>query len=282
MNMAALTKNSYGKSQVRLTKVNREGAHHELKEMSVNVVLEGEFARCYTHGDNSRIIATDSMKNTVYALARNHPLDSIEAFAGHVASHFANLYRHVSSAVVEIRQTPWQRIVVDGKPHDHAFAGGSSELRYCSATQREDSTSIESGIDDLLVLKTAQSGFVGYIHDEYTTLRETTDRIFATSLSARWQYISRDVDFNRSNASIRQALLETFATHDSLAVQQTLYAMGQAALEASASISSIQLTMPNQHRLLANLQPFGMDNPNVLFVPTSEPFGIISGTISRG
>ena len=279
--MAVLKSNMYGKSQVRLTKVTRNGQRHELKEMYVNVILRGEFQRCYTHGDNSNIVATDSMKNTVYALARNHPIESIESFGMHLAAHFVDRYPQVSAAQVKIRQVPWQRIAVNGQPHDHAFIGGSSERRTCLITHGS-RPNVSSGIDGLLVMKTTHSGFVGYVQDEYTTLKETTDRIFATSVTASWKYDSPDADWNANYDSIRAALLNMFATHDSLAVQQTLYAMGEEALKVCPAISEIELTMPNQHRLLVNLQPLGLDNPNEIFLPTSEPFGMISGIVSRG
>lgn len=280
--MAVLKSNSYGKSQVRLTKVSRHGEHHQLKELGVDVELAGDFASCYTHGDNSRIVATDSMKNTVYVLAKNHPLESIEDFAKHLTTHFVNTYPQIACAVAKISEVPWDRIEVNGKPHEHSFVGGSSERRTCFVRNDRKTLLVKGGIDRLLVLKTTKSGFVGYVHDKYTTLKETTDRIFATSLTATWNYSSPAANFNSSYESIRRALLEVFATHESLSVQQTLYAMGEAALKICPDISDIELTMPNQHRLLINLQPFGLDNPNEIFVPTNEPFGLISGTVSRG
>src|SRR2546421_2260404 len=250
--MGVLKSNSYGKSHVRLTKVTRRGERHELKELSVDIELKGDFARCYTHGDNSRIVATDSMKNTVYVLAKNHPIDSIENFARHLSDHFVGSYPQIACAIAKISEVPWQRIVVNGNPHDHSFVGGSCERRCCSVTNNRRSTSIEGGIEDLLVLKTTKSGFVGYVQDEYTTLKETADRIFATSVTARWKCSSADANWNRCFDSIRKALLEVFATHNSLAVQQTLYAMGEEALKVCPEISEIELTMPNQHRLLVN------------------------------
>jgi urate oxidase len=284
--MAVLKHNAYGKGQVRLTKVTRGGnGRHELHEMAVEVRLEGDFARCYTEGDNGQIIPTDTMKNTVYALARNHTMAGIEAFAKLLAGHFINTFSHVSVATITIHETPWQRITIGGRPHDHAFVGGSSERRTCAVTHARAGgrVSVHAGIHDLLVLKTTKSGFVGFIKDKYTTLRETTDRIFATSVTADWTYANADADeWNAYHDAVRSTFLRVFAEHDSLAVQQTLYAMGEAALDACSAIEEIAITMPNQHRLLVNLQPFGMENPNEIFVPTDEPYGIISGTIARG
>lgn len=279
--MAKLIHDAYGKSQVRLTKVTRSGARHELKELSVDIQLEGDFAKCYTHGDNSPILPTDTMKNTVYAIARHHPLHSIEDFGKSLADHFRKTVSHCSSAKIDISEVPWQRMNISGREHNHSFLGGSSERRITTVKQTRKELTIESGIGDMLVLKTTQSGFVGYIRDKYTTLKETTDRIFATSVKATWKYSRADADWNRSFDSIRNAMIAVFANHDSLAVQQTLHAMGEAALSACRDISEISLTMPNQHRLLVNLEPFGMDNPNEIFVPTNEPYGLICGTLSR-
>jgi len=280
--MSMLASDSYGKSQVRLTKVTRIGPHHELKELSVDVELEGDFAACYTDGDNSKIVATDSMKNIVYVAAKSHPIDCIENFGKYLANLLVNPYPQVANATIRISEVPWQRIDIDGKPHEHSFVGGISERRTCKVRREGKSFTLEGGIDGLLVLKTTRSGFVGFVRDKYTTLKETTDRIFATSVAATWKYASSDAHFDQCYAAIRVALLQVFATHDSLAVQQTLYAMGEQALKVCSDITEISLTMPNQHRLLVSLEPFGMDNQNEIFVPTNEPFGLIKGTISRG
>lgn len=279
--MTRLTAGSYGKSDVRLTKVTRRGDIHDLMEMSAAIELRGEFTRCYTEGDNSMVIPTDTQKNTVYALAKKHSFDSIEQFGKIVANHFVDNFPHVSAATVGIEQMLWNRIVLDGKAHEHAFIGGNEETRKCVITQTREGSKITGGISGMTVLKTTKSGFVNYIKDEYTTLKETTDRIFATTVDATWAYNALDVDFNACYTSIRNAMIRVFAEHDSLAVQQTLYAMGEAALSVCGQIDEIDLVMPNQHRLLVNLQPFGMENLNEIFVPTTEPYGKICGTIRR-
>ena len=279
--MAILSDNSYGKSNIRLTKVVRRGEQHHLSEMNVSITLHGEFTRCYTHGDNSMVVPTDTMKNTVYALAKKHSFDSIEGFAKILAKHFVDGFSHISEANVEIRETLWDRITYNGKPHAHSFIGGSVETRNCSVEHSRNRTIIQGGIDGMSVLKTTRSGFVNFIKDPYTTLKETTDRIFATIVQAQWNYSSADADFNACYNSIRQAIVRVFAEHDSLAVQQTLFAMGEAALAACGQIDQISFVLPNQHRLLVNLQSFGMDNANEIFVPTSEPFGDIRGTVRR-
>jgi urate oxidase len=169
---------------------------------------------------------------------------------------------------------------VDGASHEHAFVGGSNERRTCDAFISTAAV-FHGGIKALTLLKTTKSGFVGFVKDAFTTLRETNDRIFATAVDATWRYGAGDADYNACYATIRDTILRVFATHDSLAVQQTLYEMGAAALAACDQIDEISLTMPNQHRLLVNLQPFGLENANEVFVPTDEPFGLISGTVAR-
>lgn len=279
---AVLSHHAYGKCRVRLTKVTRRADRHDLKELTIDLRLEGDFGSAYTHGDNSHIIATDSMKNSVYVLAREHPLTDLESFGQHLADFFLTHYAQVALVHVRLAEQPWRRITVAGQEHPHAFLGGGAEQRTCTvnATRRE--RRIEAGLDNLLILKTTDSGFRGFVRDRYTTLPDTDDRIFATILTADWQYRDTTADWNRCYQLIRQTLLEVFARHPSLSVQQTLHAMGAAALDVCATIEEITLTMPNQHRLLVNLQPFGLDNPNEIFVPTAEPFGLITGTLRRG
>ena len=279
--MPILAHNAYGKSRVRLTKVSRHADRHDLKEISVDVELQGDFEATYTEGDNANVVATDSMKNTVYVLARHHPLDDLEGFGQDLARHFVETYAQVATATVHLREAAWTRIPVDGQPHPTAFVSGGDEKRVCTVTHTRERTQVESGIEDLLVLKTTDSAFSGFVRDAFTTLPETDDRIFATSVTARWTYASTEADGNGVFDAIRTALLETFARHYSLSVQQTLLAMGEAALDACADVAEITLVLPNRHRLLVNLSPFGLDNPNVVFVPTDEPYGLISGTIRR-
>jgi urate oxidase len=266
---------SYGKSRVRLTKVTRHADHHDLAELTVAIQLEGDFAESWITGDNSRIVATDTMKNTVYALAREHALSDPESFALTLAGHFLERNNHVSRALVEIVEEPWTRL------HPHAFVGGGCGRRTVQVDLSRGGRSVAAGIEGLMLLKTTDSAFRGFLRDEYTTLPETDDRIFATELTTRWQYGRDPADWNAAHASVRRALLETFAQHQSLAVQQTLYDMGLAALDACAEVGEIRLSMPNRHRLLMDLSRFGQDNPNMIFVATDEPHGLIHGTVRR-
>lgn len=282
---AVLVRHAYGKSLVRLTKVTHQADRHELQEVSIDVRLEGDFAGTYLDGDNSRIIATDSMKNTVYVLAKRHPFADLESFGQALAEHFLTAYAQIAVATIGLTERPWRRIEVDGRAHPHAFIGGESEKRTCLVTFSRQERRVEAGIDELLILKTTDSAFRGFIRDPYTTLPEADERIFATMLTGQWLYRTAHADWadwNGCHALIRRTLLETFAGHKSLSVQQTLFAMGEAALAACGAIEEITLTMPNQHRLLVNLRPFGLENDNEIFVPTEEPYGLIAGTVRRG
>ena len=278
-----LKHNNYGKSSVRLTKIERSKSRHELIELTVNTMLEGEFEDTHLSGDNAKVLPTDTQKNTVYAIARNHPIDSIESFAQALAKHFVeNCGSHIHKASVDIRQQEWARMNLNGHPEDTAFQSTGGEQATTSVVYSAGKLCVRSGLTGLMVLKTTNSAFTGYQRDQYTTLKETGDRILATSITADWLYSSpATTDFNASRALIRTALLKTFAEHNSLSVQQTLYDMGHAALEACSAISEIHLALPNSHRLLVDLQPFGMDNPNVVFLPINEPYGLIEATLAR-
>jgi len=276
-----LAHNSYGKSQVHLTRVTRHADRHDLKELAVAIQLEGDFAASYLKGDNSHVIATDTMKNTVYVLAKQQGLTDIEGFGQLLAGHFLKEYPQVAAATITLVEEPWQRLVALGREQPHAFAGGGGEKRTSTIVGTRQGLQVESGLDGLLLLKTTDSAFTGFVRDRYTTLPETSDRIFATALSASWLFRGITVDFDKWHQVIRQTLLDVFAEHNSLAVQQTLCAMGTAVLNVCADIDQITLRMPNKHRLLVNLQPFGLDNKNEVFVATDEPYGLISGTLRR-
>ena len=279
---AMLGTNSYGKSAVRLMKVTRDGAHHEIREFSVDIALEGEFSAAHVAGDNSVVLPTDTMKNTVYAKARELQLGAPEEFALALARHFLEASSAASSARVGVTESGWRRLAVRGAEHDHAFERASPEQRIARVSmRRESSPEVVAGIDDLLILKSGRSAFSGYPRDRFTTLRETDDRILATSITTSWRYAPGTADFDASFKEVRRALLETFANHDSKSVQHTLYAMGEAVIVQCAAVEEIRITMPNKHHLLVDVAPLGMDNPNEIFVPTSEPYGLIEATVKR-
>ena len=280
--MARLAENSYGKCAINLTKVTRTGTRHSLTELAVEVALGGRFERLYTEGDNSLCVPTDTMKNTTYALARMHEFDSPEAFGTLLAGHFVESFTHVSWSEVRIRQAPWSRIEISGRPHEHAFTMGGTEERTAKVRhERAAGIHIHGGIAGLEVIKSSGSSFTGFLKDRYTTLAEASERIFATSIDAEWEFAQEAQDFNDAYERARGTILEVFATHESKSVQQTIFAMGEALLGRIDSITSVDIAMPNQHRILVNLSPFGMTNPNQVFVPTAEPYGLIKGRIVR-
>ena len=276
---AAIAWNRYGKSRVRLVKVRRAAVPHDVIDLTIDVALEGAFETVYTAGDNQSCLPTDTMKNTVYALARRDPIDHVEAFASRLAEHFA-AKPGVSLARIDAAEHPWEPLPVAGRPHPHAFVQRGAEEWTALVTCGAGRPTVTSGLRGLVVLKTAGSAFSGFPRDEYTTLPDTRDRILATSMTAAWQYASGFSDFSARTA-VRTALVETFASHRSESVQQTLYAMGEAALAACTGVTDIQLSLPNRHHLLVDLAPFGLDNPNEIFVATEEPFGLIEARVSR-
>jgi urate oxidase len=274
-----LTWNRYGKSSVRLLKVRRATEPHEIVDLTMAVALEGAFEPVYTDGDNTSCLSTDAMKNTVYAFARQDPIVHVEAFASRLADHFA-AKTGVTLARVDAIEQPWTRLSVGGRPQPHAFARAGAEEWTAVVTQSAGHTSVGSGVRGLVVLKTADSAFSGFLRDPYTTLPETRDRVLGTSVTATWQYAAGFADFGARN-TIRGALVETFAGHKSDSVQHTLHAMGEAALAACAGVAEITISLPNHHYLLADLAPFGLDNPGEVFVATDRPYGLIEARLSR-
>jgi len=280
--MARLGENRYGKSRVRLSRITRHGGHHEFNEWTVRVLLEGDFEASFTKADNSRILPTDTMKNTVYSVARGSRAATIEMFAMELGDYLLNNHPQISKATVEVKEKAWERLIVDRVPDPTTFKLGGPEVQTVSAVREKDGAwSITSGVDGLEILKTTKSAFTGYIKDKLTTLKPATDRIFGTRATVTWDYAVAEPDYAEVRAKIVAALLKEFAKHDSMSVQHTLFDMGKAALEAAQEIARIKLTMPNLHHLLADLSPFGQDNPNHIFVPIDEPHGTIEATIER-
>ncbi|MEO0529922.1 MAG: factor-independent urate hydroxylase, partial [Planctomycetota bacterium] len=250
----------------------------EFVEASVNVELEGDFDASFTDGDNRLVIATDTCKNTVYVVAKDDPLDSIESFGLALARHFIGRYDHVTSATISLTETVWDRI--DDSPHGFRARDKATPTAVVSLA-RDTEPVITSGIEKLVIAKTTESGFVDFHDDDIRTLADTDDRIFATELSGEWTYNQVDLDFAAAREAIMGALFERFLDHYSRSVQETLYKMGEAALSACDAATRITLTMPNKHHLLADMKPFGRENDNEVFVVTDEPFGYITGTVAR-
>jgi urate oxidase len=277
--MSQLAWNRYGKARVRLVKVRRQRDPHELVDLTMDVQLEGEFEPVYADGDNRRCVATDTMKNTVYAFARHDEIAQIELFAGRLAEHFAS-QPSVTRVRISVTEHPWLRASVGGRPHPHAFVQPGGEQWTAVMTRDDEGTQVTSGVTNLVLLKTTDSAFTDFARDRYTTLEATTDRILATAVTASWRYRSGVRDFS-VRERIRQALVEAFAAHDSRSVQHTLYAMAERALAACPDIIDITLSLPNRHHLLVDLKPFGLDNPHEIFVATDQPYGLIEATVRR-
>jgi urate oxidase len=277
-----LAENRYGKSRVRLHKVVRRGAVHDLYEWNVQILLQGDFETAHVDGDNSKILATDTMKNTVYSRAKESKATAMEEFAKELVEYIHARNPQVSHAQVTIEQALWKRMTVDGKPHDHSFMHGSNEVQTTVVERTKTGPwSIVSGLNGLHILKTTKSAFEGFIRESLTTLPETKDRIFGTVVKAEWVYTKDALDFNAVRSDLREAMLTCFAGHDSKSVQETLYAMAKAAIEATPTIDEIKLTLPNKHSLLVDLARFGQENKNEIFVPTDEPHGMIEARVIR-
>jgi urate oxidase len=274
MSKIVLGDNQYGKAETHVVRITRHGSTHDIKDLNVSVALSGDFADAHRTGDNAKVVPTDTQKNTVFAFAHDG-IGEIEEFGIRLARHFVSEFATVYRARVSVEELTWDRI------HDHAFVRAGAEKRLATVTCTDDATWVVGGVGDLVILKSTGSEFHGYIKDRYTTLPETRDRIMATSLSARWRFCESQVDWAASFADVRRLLLDTFASRHSLSLQQTLYAMGEAVLEARPEIAEVRLSMPNKHHFVVDLSPFGMENENEVFYASDRPYGLIEGTVTR-
>jgi urate oxidase len=277
--------NKYGKAEVRVVAVDRSTPRHSLVDLNVSSALRGDFAAAHTAGDNGHVLTTDAQKNTVFAFARDG-VGPPEEFGLRLARHFAGAYDWITGARVAIESYGWARIAVGGAPHDHAFRRTGGEVRTAVVTVDGADVHVLAGLTDLVVLKSTGSEFWGFPRDRYTTLPETTDRILATAVTARWRYTGVDLDFDATFDAVRTTLLETFAGTHSLALQQTLYAMGEAVLEQHDSVAEVRFSMPNKHHFLQDLSGFGLENtPHgpgaVVYHADDRPYGLIEGTVLR-
>ena len=275
-----LGSNQYGKAEVRLVKVTRDTARHSLEDLSVTSQLHGDFEAAHTEGDNSHVVATDTQKNTIYAFARDG-VGSPEAFLLRLQQHFTGGFDWVTGGRWAAEQYFWNRI----SDHDHAFAKDKSEVRTAVLLADAGAVHLVSGISGLTVLKSTGSEFHGFPRDRYTTLAETTDRILATDVTAKWRYAPDTdltaLDFNAVYASARTLLLDAFAGTHSLALQQSMFEMGKAVLAAHPEIAEVRLSLPNKHHFLVDLAPFGLDNPNEVFFAADRPYGLIEASVLR-
>jgi len=292
-----LAENAYGKIKIRVLKVNRHSSgRHEVREVTVQTLLWGDFADSWTNGSNAKIIATETQKNTVYQLAKTTPLSSIEEFGKIIAAHFLKKYDWITKTEVTLVEEPWGRIQINGKEHNHAFTKTTTEKRYAQVTHaRGAPPHVVGGIEDLIVLKTTKSAFVGFVGhkgahvetDEWTTLPEVQDRLFSTAVKAYWTYASDSAPFNDCYDKVKTAFLHKFAGDPvegipSPAAQLTQHDMCRAALAANAPhISEIKIVTPNLHYnpLHSLTTPKHMHAPNNdVFYPIDGPSGYITST----
>ena len=279
--MIELAANRYGKAAIRLVRVARDPGGHRLRDLTVAIALEGAFEAAHTDGDNSMVIATDTMKNTAYAFAQDHLDGSIEDYGRALAEHFLEAPQ-VDAATVNIRAHQWTAIDVAGTPAPDAFVRGGEGTRVATVKATRGGTSVEAGVEDLVVMKTTRSAFSGFPRDRYTTLAETDDRLMATKITAIWRYGSPDLDADATFAAVRSTLLEVFADHDSPSVQTSIWIMARAILERHDEVEEIRMVLPNLHHWLVDLSPFGLANDREIYTPTTEPHGLIEATVRRG
>jgi urate oxidase len=282
--------NQYGKAENRVVRIYRDTPRHEIRDINVSSALRGDFSAAHLVGDQQRVLPTDTQKQTIYAFAKKVGVGEIEEFALALGRHFVNDTEPVEGCRIEIDEYAWERVSVgapDGatREHDHTWVRKGQETRTTVLTIEGKGPSgtetLVSGLKDLVVLKSTGSEFHDFLVDEYTILAPTTDRILATSLSARWRYLGTKIDWATTYASIKQIMLECFAEVQSLALQQTLYEMGKAALEAHQEVAEIRFSAPNKHHFVYDLSPFGLENANEVFHADDRPYGLIQATVMR-
>ncbi|MDN5856641.1 MAG: urate oxidase, partial [Actinomycetia bacterium] len=267
----SLGANQYGKAESRVVRVVRDSARHEIRDLNVSTSLRGDFSEAHVSGDQGAVLPTDTQKNTAFVYAKDHATGAIEDYALALAGHFVADVDGVRSARVAVEEYAWRRIDVDGHGHDHSFVRSGESVRSTIVTVDESDAWVVSGVSDLVIAKTTGSEFRGFLTDEYTTLADADDRILATSLVARWRYASNGVDWDATYAGVVDALLSTFATEHSFALQHSLYAMGEAALERYPAVAEIRFSAPNKHHFEVDLERFGVENNGEVFIAADRP-----------
>ena len=277
-----LGSNRYGKAESHVVRIVRDTPRHEIRDLTVSSALYGDFTAAHTDGDQSHVLPTDTQKNTAFAFAKRHGVRSPEDYAIALGRRLLEATPAATGAEIDVDEDAWDRITVDGAGHDHAFVRRGGEVRTVRVEVERDGVHVASGVKDLVLLKSTGSEFKGFLRDDYTTLEETDERILATALRATWRNSRADgVDWNASHDAVRALLLATFATTYSRALQETLYAMGRAVLEEHEEIAEISFTAPNKHHFLVDLAPFGLDNPDEVFIAADRPYGLIEATVTR-
>jgi urate oxidase len=272
---------TYGKDRVRVMRIDRKPDRHDVRELTVRAMLTGRFDGAFTVADNSTSVATDTVKNIINVVAHENIALGTELFCGAVARKLLDTYPEVDGATVTAHETKWSRLSFDGVPHPHSFVLDSNGKPFAKVVANRDGAKVESGLSAFTFMKSTESGWENYIRDKYTTIPETHDRMAATAMDASWRWTSPPADYEAANGLILSTLLGVFATTYSYSVQDSLYRMGTAALEAVPEISDITMACPNKHYLLINFSPFEMDNNKQVFVATDEPHGQIECTVGR-
>jgi urate oxidase len=268
--------NQYGKAEVRMVTLDRTGERDAVRDLTVGITLSGDLEAVHVTGDNAHVVPTDTQKNTVFAFAKQAPVGEIEDFALRLARHFVVEFAPISRARVHITEAGWAELDA------HNFRRVGDELRTATVVADADgSAHVVSGLQDLVLMKTAGSEFTGYIKDRFTTLPETRDRLLATAVAARWRHAEPAGDWGAAFAGARSELLARFAAHHSLSLQQTLYEMGAGVLRARPEIAEVRLSLPNRHHFLVDLTPFGLENDNEVFRAEDRPYGLIEAALSR-
>ncbi len=276
-----LIQNTYGKGRVRVMRVHRDGDRNAVRELSVQTMLDGDFAAAYTAGDNRTVVATDTIKNIAYIVARENMTACSELFGEALAARFLARYPQVDRVRVTMHETRWTRASFGGAAHPHSFVLDGNGKPTAEVVATREATTVVSGIAGYTFMKTTGSGWVDYVMDDYTTLPPTEDRIAATAMDASWTWLRPPADYEATNARILATMLEVFATTYSHGVQDSLYRMGEAALAAVPELGTIRMACPNKHYLPMRLEPFGMSADNMVFVPTDEPHGQIECVVGR-
>jgi urate oxidase len=278
---ARLGPNRYGKAGIHVATVVRHEDRHDFFDRLVDVRLEGDFETVHVRGDNATVLPTDTMRGAVYALSKDQPGEEIEAFALRYTQHLLDASPVATLVEAWVTERPWERIVIDGRPHPHAFTRG--EYRRTARVVRDrNGAQLFAGVDELSVLKTTGSAFAGFLKDRFTTLAETEDRILATTLEAEWRYDRTDLNFAEERENVKNAIVRSFAEHDaSNSMQHTLWEMGRAVLDASPSVEEVSFSLPNLHHIEVDLTPYGLTSAGEVFVVTDSPSGQIEGTVRR-
>jgi urate oxidase len=290
-----LGQNRYGKAEIRVVRVRRDNARHEIKDLNVSVALSGDLFDTHFTGDNENVLPTDTMKNTVFAFAREHGIDSAESYGVRLARHFVRSQPSITRARIRIEEYPWNRITaadsrnrfIGADEIQHSFARDGGEIRTSEIVWENDRAQVISGLKNLVVMNTTSSEFRGYIKDRYTTLQEAYDRILATEVTARWRFSfdagndAVEPNWERSYAQVRRHLLEAFSETYSYSLQQTLFAMADRVLTNRHEVDEVRLSLPNKHHFLVDMEAMDIKNDKEVYYAADRPYGLIEGTVHR-